>query len=102
MNAVEELIKSSGGRLMMRGKNPCIIISEDLPDSEFINVMLDLSRKTFYETFTIHELWLMKKSNTAAEDQLVNIFRLQPTDWQLREIPKKCRYEITNSINTRI
>ena len=78
MNSVEELIVSSGGRMGMKVKNPRIIISEDLPEDDFINTMLDLSRKNFHESFNLKELWLMKKSPLEREDHLINIFRLQP------------------------
>ncbi|PWU02018.1 MAG: hypothetical protein C5B52_06185 [Bacteroidetes bacterium] len=78
MNAVEELIISSGGRLTMKVKNPKIIISEDLPEDDFFNTMLELSRKSFHESFRLQELWLMKKSASETEDHLINIFRLLP------------------------
>jgi 2'-5' RNA ligase len=59
--------------------NPHLTIAKGLPESLYLQVMMDYSRKTFHETFMVKELVLLRRSNEYEMGKAINVFRLHPS-----------------------
>jgi 2'-5' RNA ligase len=58
---------------------PHVTIERRIPETVYLKAIMDYSQKTFYETFMVHELVLLRKSCQFDTSKIVHVFRLQPT-----------------------
>lgn len=58
--------------------NPYISITTPLPETVYLKAIMDYSQKTFYETFMVDELVLLRRTHQFDTCKAVHVFRLQP------------------------
>jgi 2'-5' RNA ligase len=59
-------------------KNPRVNIADHLPETLYLKAMMDYSQRTFFETFMVSELILLRRNNEYDSCKTVQVFRLQP------------------------
>jgi hypothetical protein len=62
---------------------PHLAIAEKLPEVHYLKAMMAFSQKTFYETFMVTGLMLIRRSNEYDIEKPVTVFRLQPSESML-------------------
>ena len=62
--------------------NPHLTIARGVPETLYLEAMMDYSQKTFHETFMVNELVLLRRSNQYDTCKTVQVFRLQPPDFK--------------------
>ncbi|HEX8333241.1 MAG TPA: 2'-5' RNA ligase family protein [Segetibacter sp.] len=78
LKAVDDYISSCFCPPLKLATNPHVSIAKRLPESLYLKVMMDYSRKTFHETFMVNELVLLKRGNEYETGKAINVFRLHP------------------------
>ena len=58
--------------------NPHVTIARRLPETVYIKALMDFGQRSFYETFTVNELVLLRRANQFDTCKMVNVFSLQP------------------------
>jgi 2'-5' RNA ligase len=58
--------------------NPHLSIARALPETVYLRAMMDYSQKSFYETFMVSELVLLRRSSEYDTCKAVHVFRLPP------------------------
>jgi 2'-5' RNA ligase len=79
LKAVDDYISSCLCPPLKLIRNPHVSIAKRLPESLYLEVMMDYSRKTFHETFMVSELVLLRRNSEFETEKAINVFRLHPS-----------------------
>lgn len=58
--------------------NPHLTIAGKLPETSYLQAMMEYSQRSFYETFMVNELVLLRRSSAYDECKKLHVFHLQP------------------------
>lgn len=78
LKVINSYIISNGCPAVQFLRWPHMTIARQLPDNVYEKAAIDYSQKTFCESFTAHELILLRRAHQFDECKVVNIFRLLP------------------------
>jgi 2'-5' RNA ligase len=62
--------------------NPHLTIARGIPSSIFNEVLIEYSQKTFYESFMVNELVLLRRSSQYDSCKTVQVLHLQPPGYK--------------------
>jgi len=78
LRAIDEFIRSCGCPPVNLISRPFLSIAGGLTEQVYNKAMPDYSRKTFHDSFHVHQLVLLKREHAFDACKTVNIFRLLP------------------------
>lgn len=78
LKVINSYIISNGCPAVQFLRSPTMTIAGQLPGNVYEKAAIDYSQKTFCESFTVHELLLLRRAHQFNECKVVNIFRLLP------------------------
>ena len=78
LRVIDQYLQGNGFPAMQQVNRLHLGIARELDERLYDKAMLDYSGKTFYDTFPVHELLLLKREHKYAVPKTVNVFGLQP------------------------
>lgn len=78
LKVVDDYMQSSSCPSARLNAKPHLIIGKEIPPSIYVRAMMDYSQKSFYETFRIEELQLVRRVNQHDDGKKLNVFRFLP------------------------
>lgn len=78
LKVIDSYIRSNGCPAVTLTNRPHLSIARRLPPDVYEKALIDYSQKTFCESFTAHELVLLRRAHQFDPCKVINIFRLLP------------------------
>ncbi len=78
LKVIDNYVRSNNCPPAQLIKTPHLIFASSLPETVYHKALMDYSRKTFHETFSVEEIVLVKRTDEYDACKTVNVFRLQP------------------------
>lgn len=78
LNVLDDYIISCACPRVRMFPNPHLSLARKLPEDVFEKALLQYAHKTFHETFSVHELVLLRRSHKYEPFKRVNVFKLLP------------------------
>ncbi len=78
LKVIDSYIRSNGCPAVTLINRPHLSIARRLPPDVYEKALIDYSQKTFCESFTAHELVLLRRAHQFDPCKVINIFRLLP------------------------
>lgn len=78
LKVIDFYVRSNGCPAVKLSNRPHLSIARRLSQDVYEKALIDYSQKTFCESFTAHELILLKRSHQFDPCRVINIFRLLP------------------------
>lgn len=78
LKVIDSYVRSNGCPAVTLINRPHLSIARRLPQDVYEKALIDYSQKTFCESFTVHELVLLRRAHQFDPCKVINIFRLLP------------------------
>ncbi len=78
LKPIHDYIHSCSCPLVLGTLHPHINIISAMPETLYLAALLEYGQMSFYETFKVSELYLLRKDKTRNEQKVINVFGLQP------------------------
>jgi 2'-5' RNA ligase len=78
LKVIDSYVRSNGCPAVTLINRPHLSIARRLPQDVYEKALVDYSQKTFCESFTVHELVLLRRAHQFDPCKVINIFRLLP------------------------
>lgn len=78
LQVIDNLISSSGGSTLQLPNKPHVVIAGHLSPEVYNKAIIEYARKTFYESFAVNQLLLIKRDHAYGTSKLVNVFGFLP------------------------
>lgn len=78
LKAVSDYVSSCSCPPVKLITNPHVTITRRLPETIYLKALMNFGQRSFYETFTVNELVLLKRANQFDTCKVINVFSLQP------------------------
>ncbi len=80
LKVIDSYVRSNGCPAVTLINRPHLSIARRLPQDVYEKALIDYSKKTFCESFTVHELVLLRRAHQSDPCKVINIFRLLPAE----------------------
>jgi 2'-5' RNA ligase len=80
LKVIDSYVRSNGCPAVTLINRPHLSIARRLPQNVYEKALIDYSQKTFCESFTVHELVLLRRAHQFDPCKVINIFRLLPPE----------------------
>ncbi len=80
LKVIDSYVRSNGCPAVTLINRPHLSIARRLPQDVYEKALIDYSKKTFCESFTVHELVLLRRAHQFDPCKVINIFRLLPAE----------------------